>query len=188
MKSLLIGNTIQLTAIKDSDITVIENWFNNTAFLRYYDMLPAIPQSIKQLEALLKYFEDSDERFIFAIRLNDNGRIIGIAGFDEIIWSNSVATAFIGIGEPGFPGKGLGKEAMQLLMDFGFNELNFHRIQLSTISYNEIAVKLYESIGFIKEGTYREFIHRDGERFDMYLYGMLDSEWRSRYGTRRNGI
>jgi len=74
-------------------------------------------------------------------------------------------------------GKGLGKETMRLLLDFGFNELNFHRIQLNVISYNSTAISLYESVGFKKEGTYREFIYRDGKRYDLYLYGILKEEY-----------
>jgi RimJ/RimL family protein N-acetyltransferase len=62
-------------------------------------------------------------------------------------------------------------------LDFGFNELNFYRIQLNVISYNDVAINLYESIGFKKEGIYRNFILRDGKRYDMYLYGMLREEW-----------
>lgn len=178
MRNLLVGSRIRLTAIKDSDHEVVRDWFNNTLFLRYYDMLPAIPQSNRQVETLLKDFEQSQDRLMFAIRMNDDGKMIGVTGFDEILWSNGVATTFIGIGEPGFAGKGYGREAMQLLMDFGFNELNFHRIQLSTIAYNDPAIKLYESIGFTREGAYREFILRDGQRFDLYLYGLLGSEWR----------
>jgi RimJ/RimL family protein N-acetyltransferase len=181
MRRLLLGDRIQLTAVKDSDQEVVSDWFNNTLFLRYYDMLPAIPQSQKQVETLFRDFEQSPDRLMFAIRMNDDGRMIGIAGFDDVLWSNGVATTFIGIGEPGFAGNGYGREAMQLLLDFGFNELNFHRIQLNAIAYNDIAIKLYESLGFLKEGTYREFILRDGKRFDLYLYGMLSSEWRSRH-------
>jgi RimJ/RimL family protein N-acetyltransferase len=103
--------------------------------------------------------------------------IIGIAGFDEIIWTNAVATTFIGIGNESFRRKGIGKEAMKLLLDFGFHELNFHRIQLIVISYNVSAIKLYEHLGFIREGVYRELVYRDGTRFDLYLYGLLKSEW-----------
>ena len=43
-------------------------------------------------------------------------------------------------------------EALDLLLDFGFNELNFHRIQLNVISYNDAAIALYETLGFVKEG------------------------------------
>lgn len=62
-------------------------------------------------------------------------------------------------------------------MDFAFRELNLHRLQLITISYNERAINLYEKLGFKREGVYREAVFRDGKRYDMYLYGILDREW-----------
>jgi len=179
MRNLLVGNMIRLTAMKQNELGALEAWFNEVSFLRYYDMLPAIPQSNQQLDAYVKDFEESNEKILFAIRTNDTEKLIGIAGFDEIIWSNGVATVFIGIGDANDHGKGLGTEAMALLLDFGFNELNFHRIQLSVISYNQAAIKMYESLGFIQEGTYREFICRDGKRFDLQLYGLLNHEWRN---------
>ncbi|HHW49770.1 MAG TPA: GNAT family N-acetyltransferase [Clostridiaceae bacterium] len=179
MRNLLAGDNIKLTAIKESDLPVMEEWFNNVGFLRFYDMLPAMPKSKKKIEEMIRGYEDSEGRCIYAVRDNDTGKIIGVAGFDEIIWSNGVATVFIGIGDNGFLGKGLGKEALKLLLDFGFNELNFYRIQLNVISYNKTAINLYESLGFVREGTYREFILRDGKRYDLYLYGLLKDEWKT---------
>lgn len=181
MRNLLDGSNVRLTAIREDDMNAIENWFNNVEFLRYYDMLPAIPKSRKEVEDMVKNYQDSQERCLFAIREKGTGKIIGIAGFDEIISSNGTATVFIGIGEDSFKGSGLGKETMSLLMDYGFNELNFYRIQLNVISYNKTAIKLYEGLGFIREGTYRQFIFRDGKRYDMYLYGMLKTEWEARF-------
>jgi len=177
MRELLSGPNVRLTAIKDSDLEIIENWFNDVQFLRFYDMVPALPKQQTEVKKLVDSYLDSPEKYIFAIRLKDSGELIGISGFDEIIWSNGVATLFIGIGDNRFTTKGFGKEALQLLLDFGFNELNFHRIQLNVLSYNEIAINLYEDLGFVKEGTYREFILRDGKRFDMYLYSLLKEEW-----------
>lgn len=177
MRNLLEGDNIRLTAIEEEDIPVIGAWFNNVKFLRYYDMVPALPKSRKEVEQIIKGYQDSQERYIYAVRIKDSGEIIGVAGFDEIIWSNGVATVFIGIGNNKFTGRGLGKECMRLLLDYGFNELNFHRIQLNVISYNEVAIKLYESLGFKREGAYRQFIYRDGKRYDMYLYGLLRNEW-----------
>ena len=177
MRDLLEGQNIRLTALKDHDIPTIEEWFNNVKFLRYYDMLPAMPRNLRQVADMMRAYDDSWERYIFAIRTKDNDRIIGVAGFDDIIWSNGVSTVFIGIGNNKYIGKGLGKEAMLLLLDYGFNELNFYRIQLNVIAYNEPAINLYESLGFVKEGTFREFIYRDGKRYNMYLYGLLKQEW-----------
>jgi len=163
--------------MKESDMEVMEYWFNDVEFLRYYDMIPALPKSKKDMEGILDYYKNSDERYLFAIRHIDSEDIIGVIGFDDIIWSNGVATVFIGIGDKRYTSKGIGKEALDLLLDFGFNELNFYRIQLNVIAYNEGAIKLYEKAGFKKEGTFREFIHRDGERYDMFLYGLLRKEW-----------
>ncbi len=182
MRDLLLGERVRLTAIRESDQEAVERWFSSARFLRYYDMLPAIPHSSKRVQTLFKEFEDSDDKLIFAIRMKDDDKLIGVAGFYDILWTNGVATTFIGIGEQGAAGKGYGREAMSQLLDFGFNELNFHRIELTTIAYNHPAIKLYEGLGFRREGTHREFILRDGQRFDLYLYGLLVSDWRSRYG------
>ncbi|MGE5653420.1 MAG: GNAT family N-acetyltransferase [Bacillota bacterium] len=182
MRGLLLGQRIRLTALRDSDNEAIETWFSNVRFLRYYDMLPAIPQSAKQIETLFKEFEDAQDKLMFAIRMINDDKIIGVTGYYDILWTNGVATTFIGIGDSGSAGQGYGKEAMQQLLDFGFNELNFHRIELTTIAYNQPAIKLYEGLGFVREGAHREFILRDGQRFDLYLYGLLDTEWRSKHG------
>jgi len=177
MRNLLVGKNIKLDSLNASDIDIMSQWFNNVEYLRYYDMVPAIPKSQKDMQKLYEYYDSSEDKYIFAIRMLDSNKIIGVAGFDEILWTNGVATTFIGIGDKEAKGKGLGKEAMELLLDFGFNELNFHRIQLNVISYNKVAIGLYESVGFKKEGIYREFIYRDGRRYDLLLYGMLRKEY-----------
>ena len=50
-------------------------------------------------------------------------------------------------------------------------------MQLTVFAYNERAIALYEKLGFVREGVYREFLARDGVRYDMYLYGLLRREW-----------
>jgi RimJ/RimL family protein N-acetyltransferase len=66
---------------------------------------------------------------------------------------------------------------MGLALDFAFQELNLHRIQLTVYSYNERAMRMYEKLGFQREGVYREFLLRDGQHHDMLLYGILNHEW-----------
>jgi RimJ/RimL family protein N-acetyltransferase len=88
-----------------------------------------------------------------------------------------VAWLGIGIGDREQWGKGYGREAMELVLRYGFHELNLHRIQLTVFEYNERAIALYEKLGFRREGVYREFMQRDGKRYDMLLYGLLRREW-----------
>lgn len=56
--------------------------------------------------------------------------------------------------------------------------LRGERLLLTAVfAYNEPAIALYENLGFRHEGTFREFLQRDGVRHDMHLYGLLRPEW-----------
>lgn len=174
---LLTGEKVRLTAIDERDIPIISSWYSDADFLRYFDKVPAIPKSIKQIDEWINAIQSSNNTCPFAIRDINNGEMVGYIELGSIQWWNGTATMGIGIGTNAERGKGYGKEALKLLLDFAFKELNLHRVQLNVFSYNQKAINLYEKLGFKHEGTYREFIHRDGKRWDMYLYGILENEW-----------
>lgn len=177
MRGLLVGDRVRLCALKDEDYSVMEEWFNDTYFLRHYDMLPAIPLNMGDLKKSMENFLGNSNSYVFAVRRAENNLLIGIVGLFDIQWANGVGTFFIGIGDNESTGKGCGSEALKLILDFGFNELNLHRIQLNVIQYNEKAIRLYEKTGFKKEGVFRELLFRDNKRYDLYLYGLLREEW-----------
>lgn len=175
--NLLIGDKVKLTSLNEKDLVIVENWYNDVNFLRLYDIISAFPKSEAQLLDMLNNKRNSSNSYIFAVRNLEDNKLIGVTGFEEILWNNGVSTIFVGIGDKEYRGKGCGREALKLTMEFGFQELNFHRIQLNVLQYNNSAINLYESLGYKREGVYREFIHRDGKRYDMYLYGILREEW-----------
>lgn len=174
---MLKDRNLYLAKIENNDFKYIYEWFSDMRFLKFYDYLTPAPQSMEEVDKTFGYYEKNEESEVFAIKLSDNGRIIGIAGFDDIVKENGVATLFIGIGDSNSRGRGYGSEALRLLLDYGFNELDFYRIQLNVLEFNHRAIALYEKAGFKKEGTFREFVLRDGKRYDLYLYGLLKREW-----------
>jgi len=176
-KGMLKGKNLYLSNIDKSDVAYIYEWFTDSEFLKFYDYLPPIPQSNKEVDKTLNYYESNENSYVFAIKLLENDQIIGISGYDDIVEYNKVATLFIGIGNTNSRGNGYGKEALRLLLEYGFNKLDFHRIQLNVLEFNEAAIALYEKAGFKKEGIYREFVLRDGKRYNLYLYGLLKNEW-----------
>ena len=174
---MIKGVNLYFSNIENRDMEYLYQWFSDVEFLKYYDYLPPIPQNEEEVNKTFNDYEANEESKVFAIRLLSDNKIIGIAGYDDIIKSNETATLFIGIGNKHLRGKGYGKEALAILLDYGYNTMDLHRIQLNVLGFNVSAIKLYESAGFKKEGIFREFVLRDKERYDMFLYGLLKNEW-----------
>ena len=177
---LLQGKKVRLTAVAKDDLPAMANWWADTDFLRLYDSFPAFP---KTADNLTKWLEDSEQgktNFLLGIRPLHDDKLLGLVGLDGIIWSNGTSSVSIVIGEQAERGKGYGWEAMTLILGFAFRELNLHRVFLTVFGYNTPAIAMYEKLGFTREGAHREHLHRDGQRFDMLLYGMLRREWEAR--------
>jgi RimJ/RimL family protein N-acetyltransferase len=81
------------------------------------------------------------------------------------------------VGEREYWGRGYGTEAMRLVLQFAFQELNLHRVSLGVFAYNERAIRSYEKAGFRIEGRLRQGIHRVNQRWDEVVMGILRSEW-----------
>jgi RimJ/RimL family protein N-acetyltransferase len=177
-RNLLTGERVKLTSIREADIDSIIVWDDDAEFLRMQHSGPAYPRpEIAQREWWSGRLKQQDE-YHFAIRLKESEQLIGTFHITEIEWPHLVAWFSIGIGERDARGKGYGAEALTLGTAFAFDDLNLHRLQLSVFSYNERAIRLYQRLGFTHEGTFREFLQRDGQRHDMLLFGLLAHEWR----------
>lgn len=105
---------------------------------------------------------------------------IGVVALVHIDWKNRNAECIIDIGEKSNWGKGYGAEAMTLLLDYAFLEMNLHRVSLRVFSFNDKAVKLYEKLGFQHEGTARQSLFRGGAWHDIIHMGMLQTEYAGR--------
>lgn len=179
MNTLFIGERVRLTAVTKHDIAHIERWYADSDFLRRYDAMPAYPQNHDKLEKNFQERIDDKNVYLFAIRPLDGKTddIIGWVEVDGILWAHRVCWISIAIGDPRQRSRGYGYDAMRLALNFIFGELNLHRVQLTVFAYNKPAIALYEKLGFTHEGTYRQFLQRDGTRYDMHLYGLLADEW-----------
>jgi RimJ/RimL family protein N-acetyltransferase len=175
--NLLQGPRIQLTTITQDDLPTIARWHQDAGFARMFDANPAAPKTSSALEPWLEGYSRSNTGYLFGVRLLDGGELVGFIELDSILWPHRHTWLSIAIGDVANQGQGYGAEALGLALQFAFQELNLHRVQLTVFSYNQRAIALYEKLGFRREGVFREHIERDGARYDMYLYGMLRPEW-----------
>lgn len=182
LSPLLTGKKVRLTSVQEADLKIINQWYQDTEFMRLFDGTPARPRTQEQTKKWFETDMQADNNYYFAIRPTMNDDIIGIVDISSIMWNHGTGWLAIAIGDDTLRGQGYGTEAMELVLDFAFRELNLHRIQLTVFEYNTAAIALYEKLGFTREGAHREFLHRDGKRYDMILFGILRHEWEGRAG------
>ena len=77
-------------------------------------------------------------------------------------------------------GQGLGRACVRLLKQMAFRDLHAHRFWLDVKSKNLRAQQLYESEGFVVEGTLREAVRLDVGYDSLVVMSMLEGEYASR--------
>ncbi|KAF1347780.1 acyl-CoA N-acyltransferase [Delphinella strobiligena] len=80
----------------------------------------------------------------------------------------------------GYRGKGYGSEAIEWILQYGFQIVGLHRIGIGGFGYNQRALDLYERLGFVVESRTRDFYWYDGGWHDGVGLSMLEHEWRAR--------
>lgn len=74
-------------------------------------------------------------------------------------------------------GRGFMTEAGAAVVDFGFDHVGCHRLELRAAESNPASIRVAEKLGFVREGLLREANRApDGGRYNMHLFGLLASE------------
>jgi RimJ/RimL family protein N-acetyltransferase len=107
------------------------------------------------------------------------GKAVGTARIDNVVAEDARASMAVGIDAPDLLGRGVGTEAIELLLRYAFEEMQLHRLSLRVLEYNTRAIRAYEKCGFTVEAREREAALVAGDRFDDVLMGILAREWRS---------
>lgn len=81
------------------------------------------------------------------------------------------------------PGQGLGRVVVRAILDKAFSECSAHRVWLDVFDDNTRARHVYGSLGFVEEGTMREYIFYAGRYRSLVLMSMLEDEYRARPGA-----
>jgi len=176
---IMIGNQVYLRILELSDIVTTQRWINDPEISEIMGYLPV--KSLKQQEQWYQTLVNDNTRYVFAICLREKDQHIGNVALGNIDYVNRNAMFSIFIYDKQYRGRGLGLEATHLILDFAFDRLNLHKVYLRTSEEFAAAIKMYEKMGFVKEGVMREQSYFAGKYRDKILYSMLENEYRRHY-------
>ena len=164
---------ISIRKFERTDIPKKVEWINNpenNQFLHY-----DIPISVEGTE---KWFDSHiNDINRFDAVMEADGVPVGTIGLLSIDRKNSKAEYYVAMGETSYKGKGVAKEASRLILQYGFESLGLNRIYLFTEIENIAAQKLFEKVGFTREGIIRQDIFSHGRYVDRVAYGYLKEDW-----------
>jgi RimJ/RimL family protein N-acetyltransferase len=189
MKQLLKGKLVALTAPDPEEMGRFLSASNrDSEYKRLLDDDPPRLHSVKKSKEWLEkeLGEMGETMYWFAIRSVEDDRLLGDINLDVTRWNAREAFVGLGIGPREFWGRGYGTEAMQLVLEYAFLEVNLHRVSLTVFEYNPRAIRSYEKAGFRQEGRMRGALIREGKRWDILYMGISRAEWMEKHVYPKN--
>ena len=183
-KPVLVGDRIILRPFEDNDIYEMIKILNEPELKMLtgsvsndIDAKKIMDEDEKiKVSNWYKSRNDQSDRLDLAIALKDSKQIIGEVVFNEYDdCSNNVN--FRVLMSQSYRNQGLGSEAIQLIIQYGFEQLNLHKISLEVFSFNPRAEHVYTKVGFKLEGIKREDFKYNDKYIDTKIFGLLKSEY-----------
>ena len=171
----LSGNRIYLRPLDLADLETFYKWFNNPELRKFLVLNYPITKA-QEKEFIENTMKDKDS-VLLSIVAKKNDTLLGNIGLLKIDKIHRRADLGIALANLTYVSKGFGTEAMKIMIDYGFNELNLHRIELFVHEFNERAINAYKKVGFVEEGRKREAHYYYGKYHDQIIMSILRQEW-----------
>ncbi len=170
---MLQGTLVRLRAPERGDIPTFVRWFNDPEATQF--LLRGPPMGMEEEERWYSDLLNEADR-VFCIETLD-GKLIGNIGIMHLDWGNRRAEIGVMIGEKEYWNRGFGTQAISLLLNYMFEELNLERIGLYCDETNLRAQRCYQKCGFIQEGKFRHHRLKGGAFYDDVMMSILRSDW-----------
>lgn len=123
----------------------------------------------------------SGDFFDWAVTLRSSEKMIGTCGFTR--FNFDAHSAEVGyVLNPEYWGKGIAPEAVRLVMNFGFGELDLHRIEAKYMIGNDRSCRVMEKMGMQPEGVSRDSMFVKGKYVSVGTYAILRDEYIRKFG------
>lgn len=174
---MLQGPRVTLRAIEREDLPRFHAFNNDLAVELAGGGDPPWPQSLARLTADFERNVASGGREGMTFAIEADGQVIGGCGLRDFGPTEQTCELGIAIGNKEYWGRGYGREAIALLLDYAFRLVNARRVFLRVNGGNERAIRAYRACGFVEEGRLRRHVWSNGAYDDLVYMGILRGEW-----------
>jgi RimJ/RimL family protein N-acetyltransferase len=166
---MLTGEKVILRPIRFEDWEKTVKW-RNDLFIKVSTMSHPFPITIEMEK---KWYEENlnnkNNTFLpFTVQEKENGNVLGYFSLNNINWISRNGFVSGAIGEKSNIGKGYGREAVTLLLDYAFNFLNLNKVCAYVVS-DHPALKTWESLGARIEGKLHKHYFAKGNYLDVVI-------------------
>ncbi|MDX2547179.1 GNAT family protein [Streptomyces sp. WI04-05B] len=180
VKPILTGERAVLRPFTEDDVPVMAGILTDPEVTRLTGS-PAEPLDPDRLRSWYTTRSAQTDRLDLGIVDRASGELVGEAVLNQWDKDNQNCSFRILIG-PGGRDRGLGTEAVRLIVGHAFEQLGLHRVSLHVFAFNPRARRAYEKAGFVAEGVERQTLLHAGEWIDAVRMSVLAPEWAAHQG------
>lgn len=170
---MLKGKYVGLRAIEESDLAQLLLWRNQPNYRRFFREHRELSQTNQRNWFDSKVLNDKSTEMFSIVDIN-TGELLGACGLCYIDWINRNADFSIYIGKDDlYIDEKYAIDAAQVMMKYGFEELNLHRLWSEIYSFDEAKKVMFDRLGFKLEGVHKETHWTEGKWCDSLFYGYV---------------
>ncbi len=171
----IYGKNVVLRAIEMEDCALIKDMFNDPEIESLVGGW-AFPVSSYAEERWLEAHYNDRDAYRFVIDTEEDGTV-GILTLTEIDWKNRRAAVGTKLALKENRSKGYGTDALMAIMRYAFDELGFHRLDISRLATNQASAHVFAKCGIVEEGVKRDYVYKGGKYIDLVEAGILADEY-----------
>lgn len=172
-----MDSRVYLRALEVDDYMLINKWRLDVELNRYLAGNVFFISSEREKKSVENKIFDDSKHIYLAICDNKTQELIGYSSINNLDLRNRKAEwGGTLIGNKDYLGKGYGIESAKLMLRFLFDQYPIHKCYGSCLEEHPATIKLFENLGFKKDGILRDEVFKNGEFKNILLFSILRSE------------
>lgn len=181
---MIKGKLVGLRAVEKEDLPILRDWRNDTNFRRNFREVKEL--GLYNQEKWFEKVNNSPNDFMFVIVDLKTNEPIGACGLLYVNWviRSGDFSFYIGKDNLYIDEQGIAKDAAQVLIDYGFKNLNLNKIWMELYEFDlkkiEFFTKLFQ---FKQDGVLRDNCFEDGRYWDSIIISLLKRAYSNTYSA-----